>query len=138
MKSLLLHANKFATTIISSSDKPLGIEPEQQKSKTEIMEQCVVVLFCVEEHDSEMQIDAIYTEINKTCREIGTKRILISPFVHLSKNIANPVKAKKLYKELLKKYSGTNFVVQSSHFGYHKSLLLDIKGHPGSFRYREF
>jgi len=64
--------------------------------------------------------------------------MMISPFVHLSSNIAKPDVAKKLYKQLTGKFIGSDFVVKTSHFGYHKSLLLEIKGHPGSFRYREF
>jgi len=63
---------------------------------------------------------------------------MISPFVHLSNKIARPEVAKQLYELLIDKFIDLDFVIKSSHFGYHKSLLLDIKGHPGSFRYREF
>ena len=138
MRSLILHADKFATKVIEESNWPEGINPEKRKSDSEEMEKCLVVFFCVENEDSEKQIDAIYQEILKTANEVQTKNIMISPFVHLSKNIAIPDVAKRLYEELMDKFIDSDFVVKSSHFGYHKSLLLDIKGHPGSFRYREF
>ncbi len=138
MRALLLHANKFQTKVILESNWPKGIQPEKRKSPTEKMQNCLVVFFCVERGDSAKQVNAIYKEILKTADEVKTTNLMIAPFVHLSQNIAEPDVAKKLYQNLLKKFDGGNFAVQSSHFGYHKSLLLDIKGHPGSFRYREF
>ena len=138
MRALILHTNKFATKVIAKSNWPKGIEPETKKSPTEEMEECLVVFFCVEKGDTEKQLDELYKEIVKTSDEVKTANLMISPFVHLSKNIANPKVAKELYEKLIEKFKKTNFVIKSSHFGYHKSLLLDVKGHPGSFRYREF
>jgi hypothetical protein len=66
MRSLILHADKFATKIIEESKWPKGIDPEKRKSDTEKMEKCLVVFFCVEENDGEKQVDAIYQEILKT------------------------------------------------------------------------
>jgi threonyl-tRNA synthetase len=138
MRSLILHADRFATKVVKESNWPEGIKPEKRKNDSEQMKKCLVVFFCVEHGDGENQLNALYDEILKTADEIKTKNIMLSPFVHLSKNIAEPDVAKKLYEQLMNKFAGPTFVVKSSHFGYHKSLLLDIKGHPGSFRYREF
>ena len=138
MRSLILHADKFATEVIEESTWPKGIDPEKRKSDSEEMKKCLVIFFCVEEGDSEKQVNAIYDEILKTADEIKTKNLMISPFVHLSNKIAKPEVAKQLYELLMDKFVGSDFVVKSSHFGYHKNLLLDIKGHPGSFRYRQF
>jgi len=138
MRALILHANKFGTKVIAKSNWPKGIEPEKRKSLAEDMKDCLVVFFCVEEGDTEKQLGELYQEILKTADEVKTANLMIAPFVHLSKNIAKPNVAKELYEKLMKKFEKTNFIIKSSHFGYHKSLLLDIKGHPGSFRYREF
>ena len=138
MRSLILHADKFATKVVEKSKWPKGVCPEEKKSDSEEMAKCLVVFFCVEEGDGKKQVDAIYAEILKTADEVKTKNLMISPFVHLSSNIAKPDVAKKLYEQLAGKFIGSDFVVKTSHFGYHKSLLLEIKGHPGSFRYREF
>jgi threonyl-tRNA synthetase len=138
MRALLLHVNTFATKINLKSNWPIGIKPEKQKSSVEELKQCLVCFFCIEENDTEKQLEDFYQEILKTSTEVKTKRLMISPFVHLSKNIAKPSVAKKMYEDLLIKFVESDFIIQSSHFGYHKSLLLDIKGHPGSFRYREF
>ena len=96
------------------------------------------LFFTIEKNDDSNQISLIFDEVVKSASEIGTNNIMVSPFVHLSNNIAEPEKSKKLYEELMDRFKKTNFNVKSSHFGYHKSLLLDIKGYPGSFRYREF
>jgi threonyl-tRNA synthetase len=138
MRALILHADKFATKIVEESKRPKGISPENRKSNSEKMEKCLVVFFCVENGDSEKQVNEIYKEILKTAEEVKTKNLMISPFVHLSNKIAKPDVAKRLYEKLMDKFIGSNFIVKSSHFGYHKNLLLNIKGHPGSFRYREF
>lgn len=138
MRSLILHTNKFATKIIEKSNWPKGIQPEEKRAHSEEMRKCLVIFFCVEEGDNENQVEAIYQEILKTADEVKTKNLMISPFVHLSKKIAKSTVAKELYELLMSKFIGSDFAVMSSHFGYHKSLLLDIKGHPGSFRYREF
>ncbi len=138
MRALILHANKFGTKVITKSNWPKGIEPEKRKSLTEEMKECLVVFFCVEQGDSERQLQKLYQEILKTSEEVKTTNLMIAPFVHLSQNIAKPNVAKEFYEKLIKKFEKTKFTVKSSHFGYHKSLLLDIKGHPGSFRYREF
>lgn len=138
MRALLLHANKFQTRIVEESNRPLGISPEVKKYPTEEMTECLVCFFTVETGDSDEQVDAFFQEILKTAHEIATRNVMASPFVHLSNKIASPQKAKELYEKLLEKFRGTDYKINSSHFGFHKSLLLDIKGHPGSFRYREF
>ncbi|EKD43573.1 MAG: hypothetical protein ACD_72C00217G0002 [uncultured bacterium] len=139
MRALILHTNRFETKVIMGSNWPKGIISETVSSTEKIeLENCLTIFFCVEESDTEKQLDELYTEIIKTSDEIQTNNLLISPFVHLSNNIAKPALAKSLYERLVKKIDNTKYNVKSSPFGYHKSLMLDIKGHPGSFRYREF
>ncbi len=138
MRALILHANQFRTKVIAKSNWPKGIEPEKRKSLSEEMKECLVIFFCVEQGDTEKQLKKLYQEILKTSDEMKTTNLMIAPFVHLSQNIAKPNVAKELYEKLMKKFEKKPFTIKSSHFGYHKSLLLDIKGHPGSFRYREF
>ena len=138
MRCLILHANEFQTKVIAKSTLPKDISPEEKKSDVEDMKECIVIFFCVETGDSTEQINRLYKEILKTSDELKTVNLMIAPFVHLSKNIAKPEIAKHLYEILLEKFKKTDFIVKSSHFGYHKSLLLDIKGHPLAFRYREF
>ena len=57
MRALLFHSNKFATKVIAKSNWPKGIQPEKRKSLAEDMKDCLVVFFCVEEGDSEKQLN---------------------------------------------------------------------------------
>ena len=138
MRALLLHANKFKSGIIEESNWPDGIEPEHKNQDIDEMSDCLVCLFCVEKEDGRKQLDEFYKEIIKTTEEIKTSNLMISPFVHLSSNIAEPSISKNVYDELVDKFKDTEYNIKTSHFGYHKNLMLDVKGHPGSFRYREF
>lgn len=138
MRALLLHSTTFKSELIKPSNWPKGIEPETQKSVTEQMTECLVCFFTVELTDSDKQLTEFRAEIIKAAEEVGTANLVLSPFVHLSNNVAPPQKAKELYEKLVSSFMDTKYTIITSHFGYHKSLLLDIKGHPGSFRYREF
>lgn len=138
MRALILHVNKFKTNITEESTLPQGIIPEKRDSLLEEIDEGLVIFFCVEKSDKNKQLEELYEEIIKSAHEVGAKNLMIAPFVHLSKQIADPEMAKDFYETIIKKFENDDFIVKSSHFGYHKSLLLDIKGHPGSFRYREF
>lgn len=138
MRVLLLHTTTFQSKLVKPSNWPKGIEPETQKSDVEEMTDCLVCFFTVELPDGQKQINELHAEIIKTAQEVGTHNLVLSPFVHLSNNIASPQRAKELYEKLVNSFANNDYTIITSHFGYHKSLLLDIKGHPGSFRYREF
>lgn len=138
MRSLLLHANRFESEIVSASNLPVGIIPEESRSPYKKMENCLVILFCVEEMDSEKQINQLYEEVIRDAQQFGISNLMVVPFVHLSKNIASSTIAKELYQQLLKKFEKTNLVVDYSHFGYSKTLVLEVKGHRCAFKYREF
>jgi len=138
MRALILHVNKFKTKVNFPSNKPRGIIPEKIKKNEREMKNGLVVFFCVEEGDTQKHAEQLYDEIYKASNEIKTKNVVINPFVHLSKNIAKPHEAKKIYEYLTKKVKNSELISKTSPFGYHKNLILDIKGHPGSFRYREF
>jgi threonyl-tRNA synthetase len=138
MRSLIVHADNFEAKINAKSNRPYGIVPETQRAEVDRFQDGLVVFFCVEEGDNEIQLEKLYNEITKAANEIQTNKVLIAPFVHLSQNIADPQTAKEFYKTLLNKVKDANYQTSSSHFGYHKTLSLDIKGHPGSFRFREF
>ncbi len=138
MRALLLHTNRFETKIIEESNKPDSIEPEKLSSGGEKMSEGITCFFTVEEGDDIGILDELLAEIIKMAKETGSSRLMISPFVHLSDTIAKPETAKMFYESLLEKFTGSDYEIHSSHFGYHKSLLLDVMGHPGSFRFRHF
>jgi len=138
MRALLLHTDEFKSDVVEKSTRPNGIEPEDVGENGRSMSQNLTVFFCVEAGDDDKKVASLFSDIVATANDFGTKDIMIAPFVHLSNKPAEPKLAKSLYNDLIKKLERTTFRFTTSQFGYHKSLLLKIKGHPGSYRYREY
>jgi len=120
------------------SNRPEDITPEEVQEKEQNCKDCVVVLVTLEKNDDIEKVSfELSKEVAKMCEEVGHKNVVILPFAHLSNNLANAkdgIKAMNaIEKELKKKYN-----VLRAHFGSHKELLLDVYGHPGNARYREF
>ncbi|MEK6918294.1 MAG: threonyl-tRNA synthetase editing domain-containing protein [Nanoarchaeota archaeon] len=138
MKALLFHCKNYATRVDRLSNLPKDIEPEEIKEKEQKCGDCIVSLITIEKGDDiEETSSNIAEEISKFCDEVGHKNIVLLPFAHLSNNLAKAkdgIKALDLIENKLKK----KFDVMRAHFGSHKSLLLDIYGHVGNARYREF
>ena len=70
------------------------------------------------------------------CKDTGHTRVVLFPFAHLSNKLADTdttLKAIILLEENLK-----GLELQRAHFGSDKKLILDVFGHKGNVRYREF
>ena len=138
MKALLFHCKEYGVKIERLANRPENIVPEKVEEKEQTSENCIVALITIEKGDKIKQTCFRLTkEISKMSKEVGHNKIVILPFAHLSNNLASSkdgIKAINLIEEELKK----EFNVVRAHFGSHKSLLLDIYGHPGNARYREF
>ncbi len=138
MRALLFHCHNYAVKIDRLANRPEDITPEEVKEKEQDCKDCIVVLTTIEKEDKiERSSSQLADEIAKMSREVGHKNIVILPFAHLSNNLARAeegIKAISLIEDRLK----DDYNVLRAHFGSHKSLLLDIYGHPGNARYREF
>lgn len=137
MKSLLLHCKEFGAEFDSFADRPKGIEPENLTEQKWKSSKCLVVLITVEKGDDIENISIkLAKEIKDTLNDFGEKNIILAPFAHLSSNLENFEESKNFFDLLEKELN--NFSVTRIHFGSHKSLLLDIFGHVGNVRFREF
>ena len=138
MRSLILHANRFESRVNTPSNKPEGIVPDQKTASFEVMGEGILVFYCVEKQDTLDEANQLFDEVLRCCTDVKAKQVLIAPFVHLSNNIAPWSAVKDIHNYLLQRMAVTSLAVQTSHFGYHKSWLLDIKGHKYAYKYREF
>ncbi|MEK6918819.1 MAG: threonyl-tRNA synthetase editing domain-containing protein [Nanoarchaeota archaeon] len=138
MKSLIVNAKNFGVEFDSLANRPKEIFHEEVngKEKQECTD-CVVVFITVEEGDGIKAVDGIVSEIIKTCKDVNRNKAVIVPFAHLSNNLAKPKQGFEIIKEIESKLKETveSF---SAHFGSNKSLLLEIYGHTGNCRFREF
>lgn len=119
------------------SNRPEDITPEEISEKEQYCKDCIVALITVEKGDSVKTSFNLSEEIAKMCQEVGHRMVVLLPFAHLSNNLANTNEVIKIISSTKENLS-MNFDVLKAHFGSHKQLLLDIYGHPGNARYREF
>ncbi len=138
MRALLLHCRDYGVKIVCISNRPADIAPEEIRHTEQNCKNCVVALVTVEKNDdAETACSGMVDEITKMCQEIGHSNVDILPFAHLSNNLAKSKEAIEMIL-LIKNKLAEKLVVVTGHFGSHKELLLDVYGHPGNARYREF
>lgn len=138
MRALLFHCKEYETKIGRLATRPAHLVPEKIKERKQRCEDCIVAFITVEK-DGNVQAAslALANEIAKMSEQAGYKKIVLVPFVHLSNNIAG---TKESFQALnwVEQQLQERFRVMRAHFGSHKSLLLNVYGHPGNVRYREF
>jgi threonyl-tRNA synthetase len=101
------------------------IDPKPVKEKE------VVVLFtAVEEGDDAETAAKAVEETKSFLTKLGTKRVLIYPFAHLSQNLAPPSVALKVLLEMESKSKEAGLETSRAPFGWTKALELKVKGHP--------
>jgi len=138
MRAILFHCKEYATEIGRLSNRPGYLSPEEVKEKDQRCEDCVVAFITIEKDDEIEDVAAgLAAEAVKMAKETGRKNIVLVPFAHLSNNIADSKKSIAVF-DLIEGYLKDDFNVKRAHFGSHKSLLLNVFGHPGNVRYREF
>jgi len=129
MKILSLHCDyiKFKPT-----KKAISF-PEKLEKKEEInVKEPLVIFVSVEKQDeSNPNIYELLTkEINDIANKVGSKKIVLYPYAHLSSSLSKPEFAleilKKTEQELKKQFPE----VTRAPFGYYKEFELKCKGHP--------
>jgi threonyl-tRNA synthetase len=137
MKALLCHCRNYRSEVKKLSTTPIGIKPEEIKERIIEAQDVLVVLVTIEHEDNVYNsIPRLADEVRKMSKDTGHKNIVLFPFGHLSNKLADTdttIKAMDLLEENLKEFSP-----KRAHFGSDKKLLLDIFGHKGNVRYREF
>jgi threonyl-tRNA synthetase len=137
MKALLCHCRNYRSEIKRLSDTPVGIKPEEIKEKIIEAQDALVVLVTVESGDNvKSSIQKLADEVKKMSKDTGHTTVVLFPFGHLSNKLADTnttIEAMNLLEQNLKEFNP-----KRAHFGSDKKLLLDIFGHKGNVRYREF
>ena len=138
MKTLMFHTKNYEIKIVRLANKPKGIKPEKVKEKEQKVKDCILSFICVEQEDDlEKFSSELSKEILKFASEVKCLKIVICPFAHLSKNLANYKEGIKFFDFLENKLKNKISIFRS-HFGSDKSLILEVYGHAGAVRFREF
>ncbi len=130
MKLLLIHADYMEYEV---KKKTKLAEPFDGKG--ERVEEVLVAFTSVEKGDDEEVARKAAAEIREVARKVGTERIMIYPYAHLSSNLADADTAVRLLKILEAELS--DFEVHRSPFGWYKAFKISCKGHPLSELSRE-
>ncbi len=137
MRALLCHCKNYRSEVKRLSNTPVGIKPEKITDRIIELHDAIVVLITVELNDDVNQaIPLLAKEVQKMAKDTGHSNIIIFPFGHLSNKLANTdltLEAINLLEKNLEM-----FKPKRAHFGSDKKLLLDIFGHKGNVRYREY
>ena len=126
MKILQMHVDFIEYTPVKREIRSAeNIEPRT------VREDDIVVLFTAFEQgdDAELVRKAV-AESKDFLGKLGTKRVLIYPFAHLSQSLAPPSDALALLLEMEKEAKGAGLEVKRAPFGWTKALQIKVKGHP--------
>jgi threonyl-tRNA synthetase len=140
MRSILFHCRKFDANITGISTRGIEVAPEKVTANTYNHDNGIIVWITVEESDNiENVLPKIKKEIEKFCEETKENRIVLCPFAHLSNKLAPFKKGIEFFDQLEAGFKAENkYEIARVHFGSDKEMLLQLFGHPGNVRYREF
>jgi threonyl-tRNA synthetase len=138
MKCLLLHARKYQIRITGLATRPLGVLPEPLKESFQNVDNAVVAFVTMEDGDTFEMASQASADIRMFAKEVGEQQIVLAPFAHLSNRLADSLSARKLFDEIQAKLTSDGLKTVRTHFGSDKDLLLEVFGHPGNIRFREY
>jgi threonyl-tRNA synthetase len=126
MKILQMHADFIEYTPVKKEIK----SAEDIQPRT-VREDDIVVLFTAFEAGDDVElVKKAVGESRDFLGKLGTKRVLIYPFAHLSQSLATPSEALALLLEMEKEAGGAGLEVRRAPFGWTKALQIKVKGHP--------
>lgn len=137
MKALLLHCKNYNIDIGLLANRPHDIKPEPVTARNHKSANCVVAMITVERGDTNDSTVRLVDDIQKMASDVGRRDIILLPFAHLSNKLANSELSLNILNNLQHSFSD-DFHVERSHFGSHKAFMLDVFGHAGNARFREY
>ncbi len=139
MRGLIFKCNRYSFADVAKSTKPSGIEKINSIFTNNEYADVILILLCIEKNDKENYInDAVKRISNLNKKYYKSKKFVVAPFVHLSKNIENPKKSLSLCKLFSGRLRNLGFEVSEVTFGTHKNSVLDFSGDPYNVSYFEF
>jgi threonyl-tRNA synthetase len=106
---------------------------EEIKKELKRIEDCLVILTSVEkgdEDDFEGIADQGVAEIEAVAEQLGTKNVVLYPWVHLSDDPSRPDVGLRVIKAMEKTLLSKDYTVTRAPFGWYKAFDLKCKGHP--------
>src|SRR3989344_3369498 len=139
MKILSLHTDYIKFKPLKKALKSVKELSEKEILSEEIRGDPLVILTAVERGDENIReiVKKYADNIVDIASQIKTKNIVLYPYAHLSRDLANPEIAVKIFEEAEKILKKGKYNVFRAPFGYYKEFELKVKGHPLSELSRE-
>ena len=131
MKVLFIHSD-----FIEWEPKKKAMPSAEKAEKKPVRVEDALVVFSAVEKQDEKNLKQVRTNVTRsviqTAKQVGARRVVIYPFVHLSQDPAKPDSALSLLKDLESglKSAKTKLAVKRAPFGWYKSFDIKCKGHP--------
>jgi threonyl-tRNA synthetase len=93
-------------------------------------EELVVLFTAFERGDDEGLVKKAVSETKEFLSKLGTNRVMIYPFAHISQDLARPPEALLLLLSMEKEAAGQGLETMRAPFGWTKALQIKVKGHP--------
>lgn len=138
MKALYIHADSME---FEAKDKTKVAEDIPENLRSGNMKEVLVAFISVESKDEDSAAD-VATEaaedILSTKEKVGAERVMLYPYAHLSKDLAEPKAGIKILDMIEKAVSEAGTEVIRAPFGWYKAFEIKCKGHPLSELSRDF
>ena len=134
MKILQMHADFIEYRLVKK--EIASAEEIQRKSAKE--EEVVVLFTAFERGDDDELVKGAVSETREFLSKLGTNRILIYPFAHISQDLARPSEALSLLLFMEKEAAEQGLETARAPFGWTKALQIKVKGHPLAEMFRSY
>ena len=125
MRILQLHCDSIEYT---PTKKEIKMAEDIENPETQRLEEVVVVFVAIEAGDDSSVAQNAVSQIKDSMKKIGSTKLLLYPYAHLSSELAKPSVAMSLLKEM--EGYASDLEVSHSPFGWTKSYNVQVKGHP--------
>jgi len=105
-------------------------DAEETQPRAVKEEELVVLFTAFEAGDDEELVKKAVSETKAFLSKLGTNRVMIYPFAHISQNLARPSEALSLLLSMENEASGQGLETMRAPFGWTKALQIKVKGHP--------
>ena len=135
MRVVLVHANRVAYKPAQKGLENADPEPESRE-----LHDLVMAFIHVEKEDEERSgkvVTNLIKNIKWLCGKIGTKRVLLHSFAHLSKSKASPEFSREVLRRAHERLENVGYEVYETPFGYFLDIEISMPGHSLGRIYKE-
>lgn len=139
MRTLLIHARYFEYSTLEKAIE--AAEPLTVENSSGRFSNALVVFTTVESGDSSGLYELVnkaVDDVEKVFMNIKADLVVLYPYAHLSKSLADPEESLLLLHTLEAELKNRGIRVHRAPFGWYKEFKLDCFGHPLSELSREF